>query len=46
MEDPSFTLTLVHQIPPEVLYVLSINKVLEIFKKTESNITLKNKKIL
>ena len=35
MEDPSFTITLVHQIPPEVLNVFYVNKVLEIFKQID-----------
>jgi len=31
MEDPSFTLILVHQIPPELTNIFLIHKVLEFF---------------
>ena len=33
MEDPSFTLTMVNQIPPESQNVFFVNKLLEIFQK-------------
>lgn len=36
MEDPSLILNLSHQIPPECLNMLLINKVLEIFKSLQA----------